>query len=277
MGESRNAYRVLVGRPEGKRSLGRPRRRWEDNIEMDLREVRYDDRDWIDLAQDRDLWLAYVRAHRKLPSICSYWVEGKPRKNLNQVTCPDRDSNPGHLVSQPDALTVTPQFLRAGGSWLESCNYYAHHLQSVKKVVQSFDPDDAAATQIRQELLNDRKIEKEVMDIKPNFGYLPDAIIQLEKSRVELVEQINIMRIIVNKLSAVEGEIGKRVGEKMNRVLIKNDGYGILSRISDVLTRTCPNDVIQHYSPIVSADVERSFSMLKISFLATEQSCILKI
>ncbi|KAJ4431147.1 hypothetical protein ANN_19742 [Periplaneta americana] len=53
MGESRNAYRVLVGRPEGKRPLGRPRRRWEDNIKMDLREVGYDDTDWINLAQDR--------------------------------------------------------------------------------------------------------------------------------------------------------------------------------------------------------------------------------
>ncbi|KAJ4435504.1 hypothetical protein ANN_18120, partial [Periplaneta americana] len=62
MGESRNAYRVLVGRPEGKRPLGRPRRRWEDNIKMDLREVGYDDRDWINLAQDRDRWRAYVRA-----------------------------------------------------------------------------------------------------------------------------------------------------------------------------------------------------------------------
>ncbi|KAJ4430680.1 hypothetical protein ANN_19271 [Periplaneta americana] len=51
MGESRNAYRVLVGRPEGKRPLGRPRRGWEDNIKMDLREVGYDDRDWINLAQ----------------------------------------------------------------------------------------------------------------------------------------------------------------------------------------------------------------------------------
>ncbi|KAJ4428292.1 hypothetical protein ANN_24310 [Periplaneta americana] len=61
MGESRNAYRVLVGRPEGKRPLGRPRRRWEDNIKMDLREVGYDDRDWINLAQDRDQWRAYVR------------------------------------------------------------------------------------------------------------------------------------------------------------------------------------------------------------------------
>ncbi|KAJ4444305.1 hypothetical protein ANN_06097, partial [Periplaneta americana] len=66
MGESRNAYRVLVGRPEGKRPLGRPRRRWEDNIKMDLREVGYDYRDWINLAQDRDQWRAYVRAAMNL-------------------------------------------------------------------------------------------------------------------------------------------------------------------------------------------------------------------
>ncbi|KAJ4430106.1 hypothetical protein ANN_22316 [Periplaneta americana] len=66
MGESRNAYRVLVGRPEGKRPLGRPRGRWEDNIKMDLREVGYDDRDWIDFAQDRDLWRAYVRTAMNL-------------------------------------------------------------------------------------------------------------------------------------------------------------------------------------------------------------------
>ncbi|KAJ4437113.1 hypothetical protein ANN_17248 [Periplaneta americana] len=66
MGESRNAYRVSVGRPDGKRSLGRPRRRWEDNIKMDLREVGYDDRDWINLAQDRDQWRAYVMAAMNL-------------------------------------------------------------------------------------------------------------------------------------------------------------------------------------------------------------------
>ncbi|KAJ4450480.1 hypothetical protein ANN_01905 [Periplaneta americana] len=66
MGESRNTYRVLVGRPEGKRPLGRPRRRWEDNIKMDLREVGYDGRDWINLAQDRDQWRAYVWAAMNL-------------------------------------------------------------------------------------------------------------------------------------------------------------------------------------------------------------------
>ncbi|KAJ4451867.1 hypothetical protein ANN_03345 [Periplaneta americana] len=72
MDESRNAYRVLVGRPEGKRPLGRPKRRWEDNIKMDLREVGYDDRDLINLAQDRDQWRAYVRAVMNLRVICAF-------------------------------------------------------------------------------------------------------------------------------------------------------------------------------------------------------------
>jgi hypothetical protein len=60
MGEKRNAYRILVGKPEGKRQLGRPRRVWVDNIKMDLREVGWDGMHWIDLAQDRDWWRAYV-------------------------------------------------------------------------------------------------------------------------------------------------------------------------------------------------------------------------
>jgi hypothetical protein len=55
-GEKRNAYRILVGNPEGKRPLERPRRRWVDNIKMDLREIGWDCMDWIDLAQDRDQW-----------------------------------------------------------------------------------------------------------------------------------------------------------------------------------------------------------------------------
>jgi hypothetical protein len=54
MGEKRNAYRILVGRPEGKRPLGRPRRRWVGNIKMDLGETGQDCVSWIDLAQDRD-------------------------------------------------------------------------------------------------------------------------------------------------------------------------------------------------------------------------------
>jgi len=57
MGEDRGVHRVLVGKPEGKRPLGRPRRRWEDNIKMDLQEVGGGRGDWMELAQDRDRWV----------------------------------------------------------------------------------------------------------------------------------------------------------------------------------------------------------------------------
>jgi len=62
MGEGRGVYRVLVGKPEGKRPLGRTRRRWENNIKMDLQEVGCGGMDWIELAQDRDRWRALVSA-----------------------------------------------------------------------------------------------------------------------------------------------------------------------------------------------------------------------
>jgi hypothetical protein len=59
-GEKRYAYRILVGKPEGNSSLGRPRRRWVDNNKMDLREIEWGGMDWIDLAQNRDHWRALV-------------------------------------------------------------------------------------------------------------------------------------------------------------------------------------------------------------------------
>jgi hypothetical protein len=60
MEEGRGVYRVFVRRPEGKRPLGRPSRRWEDNIKMDLRDIRIDGANWIRLAQDRVQWRAFV-------------------------------------------------------------------------------------------------------------------------------------------------------------------------------------------------------------------------
>jgi hypothetical protein len=60
MGEKRNPYRILVGKPEGKRPRGRPRRRWVDNIKIDLREIEWDGMDRIGLTQDRDQWGALV-------------------------------------------------------------------------------------------------------------------------------------------------------------------------------------------------------------------------
>ena len=68
MGEGRGVHRVLVGKPGGKRTLGRPRRRWEDNIKMDLQEVGGVRGDWMELAQDRDSWRALVGTVR------DFWV-----------------------------------------------------------------------------------------------------------------------------------------------------------------------------------------------------------
>jgi hypothetical protein len=66
MGEERKVYKVLVGKPERKRPLGRPRRRWEDGIRMDLRVIGLGDVDWIRLSQDRDSWRAVVSAAMNL-------------------------------------------------------------------------------------------------------------------------------------------------------------------------------------------------------------------
>jgi len=67
MGETRGLYRMLVGKPEGKRPLGRPRRRWENNIKMNLQKVGCGSMDWIELAHDRDRWRTLVNAVMKLP------------------------------------------------------------------------------------------------------------------------------------------------------------------------------------------------------------------
>jgi hypothetical protein len=68
-GEKGNSYRILVGKPEGKRPLGRSRRWWEDNIKMDLREIGWGGRDWMGLAQGRDQWRALVNTvmNRRVP------------------------------------------------------------------------------------------------------------------------------------------------------------------------------------------------------------------
>ena len=62
MEESRSAFKILIGKPAGKRRLGRSRRRWEDNIRMELEEIGINAGNWVDSAQDRDYWRAFVNA-----------------------------------------------------------------------------------------------------------------------------------------------------------------------------------------------------------------------
>jgi hypothetical protein len=73
LGEKRDAYRLFVGKPEGRRTLRRPRRRWLDNIRVDLVEVRWGDVDWTGLAQDRDRWRALVNSGIELSGSIKCW------------------------------------------------------------------------------------------------------------------------------------------------------------------------------------------------------------
>jgi hypothetical protein len=78
--EKRNACKILVGKPEGKRPLGRPRQRYVDTIEIDLREMKWDGMDWIDLAQDRDQWRGLVN------TVINLRVPKDVRKYLSSCT-----------------------------------------------------------------------------------------------------------------------------------------------------------------------------------------------
>jgi hypothetical protein len=89
MGEKRNAYRLL-GKPEERTPLGRPRHRWVDNIKMDLRERELDDMHWIGLAQDRDKWRALVNA------IMNVWVPGSAGKLSSSFTIGGLSSSARH-------------------------------------------------------------------------------------------------------------------------------------------------------------------------------------
>ncbi|KAJ4439508.1 hypothetical protein ANN_07632 [Periplaneta americana] len=248
MGESRNAYRVLVWRPEGKRSLGRLRRRWEDNIKMDLREVGYDDRDWINLAQNRNRWRAYVRAAVNLrifkeqhhlqkgghfrgintgtregglhtpqdlgdnagemspgsstesyPAFARIGLRENPGKNLNQVTCPDRDSNPGHLVSQPDALTVTPQ---------RNVNTLRERERERERGKDILNVEEAASIPKAKSVLSSDNIYGSLAFLKAHFSDLLKYIEYLESSSLQLKDAIGVIDSLLHK--QVPGPWGSR-------------------------------------------------------------------
>jgi hypothetical protein len=102
-GEERNAYRLLVGKPEGRRPLGRPRCRWVDNIRMDLGKVWWGDVDWIGLAKDRNRWRAVVN------SILNLWVSCNAGKLSSDLTSSGLSSSVQlHIVSQLVRLYSVP-------------------------------------------------------------------------------------------------------------------------------------------------------------------------
>jgi hypothetical protein len=120
----RGAYRVLVGKPEGKRQLVRPRRRWEDNIKMDLQAVGWRDMDWVDLAQNRDRWRARVSEPSGSTNAANFltgWGEGLCSRDYLRDAI---DSDSGYVASDY-SVRVSTGFERCGRkvSW-PIRNYY---------------------------------------------------------------------------------------------------------------------------------------------------------
>ncbi|KAJ4439963.1 hypothetical protein ANN_08094 [Periplaneta americana] len=121
-GKSRNAYRMLVGRPEGKSPLERPRRRWEDNIKIDLREVGYDGRDWINLAKDRDRCWAYVRAALNLRATPRLGKRGRNLiAELTDLPAAVNSNTSPHCDLTNDRICFTKRHIELGSKNRSSC------------------------------------------------------------------------------------------------------------------------------------------------------------
>ncbi|KAJ4426662.1 hypothetical protein ANN_26460 [Periplaneta americana] len=158
------------------------------------------------------------------PAFAPIGLRENPEKSLNQVTCPDRDSNLGHLVSRPDALTVTTQawtvyknsikhttmrvllfqtiapgiplppqpVLTHWGTWLDAVNYYAEYYGKIMEVIDTLDSTDSSAVAAVKSLPSEQLLE-DILFIDSNFKIASKSITLLESSKLQLSEALNIV------------------------------------------------------------------------------------
>ncbi|KAJ4434379.1 hypothetical protein ANN_22939 [Periplaneta americana] len=287
MGEFRNAYSVLVGRPEGKRPLGRSTRRWEDNIKMDLSELGYDGREWINLARDRDRWRAYVRAAMNLRHLIdegdswrasteSYeFAQGGKTPNLPGFS---KSHKTAPRFTQPPIKLSTGSFRGKGG----------------QSVMPTTPPHSSA--ECRQEF--NQTHYNECVAVPNNCPWntlIPAASLDPLENGLDTVNYYakyygKIMEVIdaldSTDSSAVAAVISLpseqlfelisekvKVKCKLRNIIAKNSAYSQLRIINDVLSgrdKTSEVGVLKSsdfpffkYAPITSCVVERTFSQDK--------------
>lgn len=172
----------------------------------------------------------------------------------------------------PDTPLPPEPVITRWGTWIEAVNFYSDNFEAVKSVVETLSPDSAVSVSESLSAFNNSKVICSVSYIKTHFGWLPDSIKKLETAGLTLQEAIGIVEEAVNKLNAVQGEVGDKVSTKLNAVLNRNPGYSTLhtiyricngetvESIENILPSTIP---LYKYAPVTTCDVERSFSIYK--------------
>ncbi|KAE9536846.1 hypothetical protein AGLY_006908 [Aphis glycines] len=173
-------------------------------------------------------------------------------------------------------LPLPPEpVLTRWGTWIQAALYYCEHFETVKSIVNSFKKDDAISIETAQKYIEQQHIQTQLVFIKSNFSFLPNAITCLEKQEMSLASSISIVEDAKIKLTQINGAQGTAVKTKIETVLGKNEGYKLMVKISNILSgdqenfEGLPEDlklndlVYFKYAPITSVDVERSFSIYK--------------
>ena len=169
------------------------------------------------------------------------------------------------------------------GTWLNATEYYCTHLELTKIVIMTFDQQDALSIKKLQESLNSdyNRIKNDLAFIKTNFLFLKDSIKVLETRGLSLSDSVNVVEKVKENLVIVPRSIGNKVYTKFNSLVANNFGFSKIKDICAVLTSTNTNaEIINYnadeisnfkYAPIVSAEVERSFSKFKCVFTDRRQ------
>ncbi|KAL4131839.1 hypothetical protein QTP88_009087 [Uroleucon formosanum] len=193
------------------------------------------------------------------------------------LKCPSRIQI---FKNEAPELSLPPEpVLTRWGTWLTAAVYYCDSYQTIKKIINKFDPNDASSIRTAQEIIGERSVEANLAFIKSNFSFLSSALTSLEEKGKPLSNSVAIINIVSEKLSiAALTPQGKSIYTKFQKVLDKNSGYKVLSKISKILVGETDSfdglpevieadDIVNlKYAPMNSVDVERSFSVYKNIF-----------
>lgn len=180
-----------------------------------------------------------------------------------------------HLPLPPEPVTTR------WGTWIKAVNYYAKYFDDFVEILANINCDDSSAVRQCQSLIKNCELRNQMVYISSNYGFLPEVITKLETKNKSLVAQVNIVKDTIQKISAVQGEIGVRVNTKLQSVILKNKGFSVIKDISDVLSGENNNSQLKYtaeqimnfkFAPITSVDVERTFSIYKNMLCSNRQS-----